>query len=406
MREFEISDTLLEAAEVLEEIQRPIDSEIELLFFKKNPEKVLKKVLLASQIIKTTGSTGKAIMQISSSIRTFNNIAPTESLKQGLGIGAIIFAALDFLLIPFIYLTCYLLGEKIPADRSNNSKWLFSSILLALTITSITVPAVAIAIALTTTSISFLLSVFLLGRAIYERYRLGNDRRAIRKLIDNTTEEIKSIQTDAITLRNALREEIDEQELIFLCEQISMLHERFKAEKDELIKLKLKELDLNNKIKNAGFMQVMDKGVGLSLSALGLIGLIVSLYFPLVGLGILTAVSVISLAYLAGRLIVPLIQLGKWIVNKICSLVGGSTDDLTQADKPNKEYSTDLMLGRFSANKKDINVSSQKITKDTSDISLSRTIPLFQPLKSSVDRVEKGKPIHSLLTPPIESTFH
>lgn len=388
MTEFEITNALFEAAVVLEEIQRPIDYGVELSSSKADPEKVLKKVLFLSQIIKTTAGSGKAIMQIGSSIRTFNNIAPTESSKLGLGIGAIAFAALDFLLIPFIYLTCYLLGEKIPADRNNNAKWFSSAVLLALTIISITIPPVAVAIAFTTVSISFLLSMFLLGRAIHERCRLGNERRTNRKLIAEAEEKIKSIQTEAMTLRNALRAGISEQELIFLCEQISSLQARFNVKKDHLIKLKLKELDVNNKIKNAGFVQIMDKGVGLSLSALALIGLIVSLYFPMVGLGILTAVSVISLAYLVARLIVPIIQLGKWVVNKICSLVSDSIDDLTQTYKPNKEHSTDLMLGCFLGGKKEANESAQKVSKDDADLPFTSTIPLFQPMKSSLNKVD------------------
>ncbi|WP_454781325.1 hypothetical protein [Legionella sp. WA2022007384] len=389
LREFEITNALFEATVVLEEIQRPIDYGVELSFSKADPEKVLKKVLFLSQLIKTTGGSGKAIMQISSSIRTFNNIAPTDSLKLGLGIGSIAFAVLDFLLIPFIYLTCYLLGEKIPADRNNNAKWFASAVLLALTITSIAVPPIALAIGFTSSSIAFLLSIFLLGRTIQERWRLGKERRATRKLIVEAEEKIKLIQTEAITLRNALSDGINEQELIFLCDQISSLQARFNPKKDHLIKLKLKELDLNNKIKNAGFVQIMDKGVGFSLSALALIGLIVSLYFPLVGLGILTAVSVISLAYLVARLIVPIIQLGKWVVNKISSLVSDSVDDLTQTYKPKEEYSTDLMLGCFFGGGKEANESAQNVSKDDADLSFKSTSPLFQPMKSSLNKVEK-----------------
>lgn len=97
MREFEIANTLFEATVILEEIQRPIDYDLECTT-KKRSKKLSKKILFLSKIIKTTGNTGKAMMQIGSSVRTFKNIAPTESLTRGLNIGAIAFAALDFLL--------------------------------------------------------------------------------------------------------------------------------------------------------------------------------------------------------------------------------------------------------------------------------------------------------------------
>ncbi len=389
MREFEIANTVFEANVILEEIVRPIDYDLVCSSAKKDPEKASKKIIFASEVIKTTGDSGKAMMQIGSAIRTFSNVTPTESLTQGVSVGSIVFAALDFLLIPFVYLTCYLLNEKVPANRGNNAKWLYSAVSLALTITAITVPAAAVAIAFTSVSISLLLSVFLLGRTIHERYRLGKERRAIRRLIANAEEELLCVQTQAMTLKNALKNVSCEQQLILLCEQIASLQECFKAQKDLLIELKLNELNLNKKIKDMGFVQVMDKGVGLSLSAVGMMGLIVSLYFPMAGLGILTAVSAISLAYLLLRVGIPLVQLLiGWIASKLQPAVGESTpkDDLTPTGEPNKEPSTDSMLEYFFGSKQNANESLQKAPPKDPDLSLTSVTSIFQTEKNSLKK--------------------
>lgn len=387
MREFEIANTRYEATEILEDIQRPIDSDLGFFTHRKKPKKFLKKILFLAQIIKTTGDSGKAIMQIGSSIRTFNNIKPTESLTQGLNIGTIAFAALDFFLIPFIYLTAYLLDGKAPINRSNNAKWLFSAIVLALAITSICVPAIAVAIAFTTASISLTLSLFLLGQALYECYHLSKERRATRKLIAGVESQIEESQNKASRLRTALDDVSTEQQLLLQYEQIISLQEIFNAQKEYLIQLKLTELKLSKKIKNAGLVQVMDRSVGLSLCTMGMIGLIVSLYFPVVGLGILTAVSAISLAYLIIRLAVPLLQLlAGWIMSKFRSGTGEriSKDDLGQTHANNKEPSTDLMIEHFFGSKKNANEFLKRSSQKEEDLSLTSTNAIFQTEKSSL----------------------
>lgn len=197
-----------------------------------------------------------------------------------------------------------------------------------------------------------------MGQTIYECRHLIKERRATRKLIANAESDIKASQSKADQLKTDLGNANTEQQLMMLYGQITFLQEHFNAQKEYLIKLKLKELKLSKKIKNAGFVQLMDRSIGSSLCALGIIGLIVSLYFPMAGLGILTAISAISLAYLIIRLAVPLLQLlGKWIASmfKPAAVEGISKDNLEQTYEHKKESSTDLMIECFFGNKKSAN---------------------------------------------------
>ncbi|CAM2900981.1 coiled-coil protein [Legionella steigerwaltii] len=390
VKEFEIAK-VREATEILRKIRYPIDYDAELSSSKTDTDLVSKKVVLISQAIKTTGDSSKAMLQIGSSVRTFQNIPPSESLTTGLSIGSLCLAVLNFLLIPSVYLTCYLLKTKIPATQENNAKWLISGILLALTITSIAVPAVAVTIAFIAASISLALSLFLLGRTIYECYQLSKERRAIRKLISDAEVEMDAIQKRAIGLKAALNHVRTESELNSLYKKITLLHIRFEEQKKHLLELKLKELELNNKLENANFTQVMVKGAAFSLSALGMIGLILSLYFPLVGLGILTAVSVVSLTIIAVRLAIPLVS---WIRGKFQSSDSTAKEDHTDTYEHNKEPSTDMMLECFFGSKESARDILKKVPPQDIDFSLTSTTALFLTHNDSVEHQLIGEYQH------------
>ncbi|STY28034.1 coiled-coil protein [Legionella wadsworthii] len=392
VREFEIANILSEATERLEKIQCPIEYK-SIRNFKKKNKKYSKFILFLSHIIKTTGDSGKAMLQIDSSIRTFNDITPSHSLKFGLNIGAIVLSSLDFFLIPAIYLSCYLLDGKAPISWSNNARWLYSALLLALTITALCVPAIAVAIAFTTASFSLALSIFLIGQTLGKWYGLFKEKKTIKKLRRHAELEMEDIQLEAALIHQDLKKINTEQELFKVCEQIAFLEERSIKQKELLMKLSLKETKLGKKIKKTGFLPLLDKSVGLSLSILGMVGLIVSLYFPMAGLGIITAVSVISLLYLIARFALPLIQsVGKWILSKLplgdCK--NTSNNELKQTCELNQELSTDSMLTRFFGSKK---IAKKYLNKEDDDFSLSGTQSLFQCADGLTIEKDKSCPV-------------
>lgn len=400
VREFEIASILSEATEILEDIQCPVEYDSS-RNFKKKHKKYSKFILFLSQIIKTTGDSGKAMLQIDSSIRTFNNITPSNSLKFGLNIGAIVLSSLDFFLIPAVYLACYILDGKAPISWSNNARWLYSALLLALTITALCVPAIAVAIAFTTASISLALSIFLIGQTLGKWYELIKEKNAIKKLRRHAELEMEDIQLEAALIQRDLKEINTEQELFKVCEQIAFLEERFIKQKELLIKLNLNETKLGKKIKKTGLLPLLDKSVGLSLSLLGMVGLIVSLYIPMAGLGIITAVSVISLLYLIARFALPLIQsFGNWILSKLSGedCRNTSNNELKQICELNQELSTDSMLTRFFGSKK---IAKKYLNKDSVEgdgFSLSGSQFLLPYTEGPTIEKDKSRPVQLELT--------
>ena len=134
------------------------------------------------------------------------------------------------------------------------------------------------------------------------------------------------IQQEAEELEKRLKEATEEDEIIAIYQAIAALRERYDSQHAKLEELKNDELHLKQKIEQVGIMQVVDKGIGVSLSSLTIIGLALSLFFPTVGLGILTSVAIAGGLYLAARLTAPLfLFLGSWVIDKVKEAMRTST---------------------------------------------------------------------------------
>lgn len=300
----------------LQQMQEPVDY-LEEQKLHPAPVSLLKRIPFLSRFIKNAGELGNEVMQLGTSVTTFRDSVP-EAALSGFQFGAVALAALDFLLIPIIYLSAFILNQKVPITLNNNARWMFSAILLALTLTAVFLPVTAPIIALVTAGLTLGLSSFLLGKSLYERYQLGKERKAIRQIIDNAEDEMQRIQDDAEYLEVALKEadNTDEAFLAELYNESQILHERYIAQKKLITELKTTEADINERIKKVDVLHVTDKAVAVAFAAIAVVGLVIALFIPPVGFGILAAVSVASMAYITARLATPLFRsLGSWFKN-------------------------------------------------------------------------------------------
>jgi hypothetical protein len=299
-----------EANRILQQIQEPF-----VYTPKKTREPVafVKWIPFLSRLLRGADDTGK----IGSSIYALQNSAPPAALNSGLQAGAVSLASIDFFLIPLVYLSSFILDQPVPINITNNARWLYAAVVLALTITAIAVPAAAPIIAVVVAGLGLGFSTALLGKAIYDRIMLGKERKALRKEISEAENELHLIQEEAIHLQRESKIVSNPEHLAALYREIA---KRCQAQKDIIGELKDKELIVNEKIKTLHLLHIVDKGLGVSFASLALAGLVATLFFPHVGLIILTTLSAVSLSYLAVRLTTPLaISAGKWIYNKLHS---------------------------------------------------------------------------------------
>ncbi|BCA96956.1 hypothetical protein TUM19329_33170 [Legionella antarctica] len=342
------------ALALLSKIKDPVEYKLTALTQQTLLRAAAKKIPWLSRFLESVDDTGDAFFKIGDRISSLQDSLHDTPSNQTIGhafhFGAVAMAAFYFIRIPTIYIAAYMLNEKIPITLDNNARWLYSGVLLALAITAITVPVAATVIGFVAASIGLTAGLFLLGRTLYERYQLGKEYKKTRKMIDLEEEEMLSIQQQAKYLEERINKATQEDELIEIYKDIALLGERYDVQYAKLEQLKNKELHLEQKMAEAGVMQVLDRGIGVCLSSITILGMILALFFPAVGLGILTGVAVTGGVYLAARLTAPLFKLfGNWLTNKIKRFPGNNTDIESPENKKSltnsKEQQHDSSLG-------------------------------------------------------------
>ncbi len=296
----------------------PVDYKLVALTRESLLKAAAEKIPMLSRLLENVGDSSESMAKIGERVSDLANTAAGQSVSYGFHVGSVAIAAFDFVRIPFIYFSAYVLGKKVPFTLDNNIKWAYSGILMALAITALTVPVAAPIIGFIAASIGISVSTFLLGKTLYERYQLGREYKKLKKELNREEEEMSLIQQEARILHDRLKKAKDEQSIIDVYTDIVLLQERYIAQRKVLEKLKTDELHLQQKIEQVGIAQVLDKGVGIALGCLTIVGLSLSLFFPPIGMGILAGTAIAGGVYLAGRLAAPLVQsFGQWLISKL-----------------------------------------------------------------------------------------
>lgn len=319
-----------QANDLLMQMQAPV-----LYNIKKPTEStpLLKRIPFLSQFVKNASELGDKAVHVGGSFTKIPGLQTPGGLSHGLHWGGAALAALDFLLIPMIYLSSYIYGEKVPFTLNNNARWMYSGVLLGLTLTSILVPAAAMPIGLLLGGVSIALSTFLLGKAIYERYHLGKERKALASEIAHAEGEMALIQEQAKIVQESLARATTKAEQHALCAQVDLLKKQYGEQKDKITGLKEREAVVNEKVKKLEFIHILDKGLGVGFASLAMVGLVLSLFFPTVGFPMLAAVGVASATYLAARIFGPMLRdAGNWLLDKLRNVFGKSDAEKTEAN--------------------------------------------------------------------------
>lgn len=280
-------------------------------------EAAAKKIPMLSKFLRKLDSTGDAVVKVGEQVDFLHDTKATESISHGFHFGGIAMAAFDFLRIPLIYLAAFILKEKIPLTLNNNAKWLYAGIVLGLSITALAAPVTAPVIAFVIAGISLVASSFLLGKILYEQYQLNRQSKRLQKELRSELNEMDLIQQDATHLEKSLGEAHDEEHIAVIYQEIAVLKERFDSQKECIEAIKNKQLQLEQKKQSIKTTQVMDRSIGILLAALSIIGLVLALYFPPIGLGILAGVAIAGGAYVVARITFPLVKMMiNWITGK------------------------------------------------------------------------------------------
>lgn len=281
------------------------------------------KIPLLANFLKRGSSIGNLSAQIA---QLHHSSQALQGASTGLDFVSIGFGVIDFFRFPAIYLAAYIVGEPPPITLSNNARWLYSAVILGLSLTAILVPVTASPIALTLASLGLAVSVVTTVNLIYQRRQVRKGLNETNSEIEIETGKLKVLQEQAKKLELQLaglkkNDEHYQQNATELCKEIDELNGRYSKTKEQLQTLHDKKLKQETKLGNMGGMAFMDKGVSIALSSLAIIGVVLTLLFPQIGLAILAATAALAVTYLVVRVTGPYIlsglkTVGSWLAGK------------------------------------------------------------------------------------------
>lgn len=239
-------------------------------------------------LLKTIDKTGQSVDKLASFYYATKGLTQAA---RGFQITATVLAGIDFITVPLAFLACRLLGKTFPFTFSTAAKWIYSAVIFALAITALAVPAIAIPIALTTVSLALATSLFTLGKHFWLKQKLVRELNNNNEKLSNIEEKIENIR---ILANDLTANQENKSHICALFEQRQSLL----IERQHFVN---KNAELSQKQKHLSIPRLADKTVGVILASVTLVGLVLGAFFPPVGLSILVATSISSLAYLVGR---------------------------------------------------------------------------------------------------------
>lgn len=343
-----------------------------------------KKIPILSRFLENIDTTGAALMKVGEQVKVFHPSDTASTLSNVFQFGGVAMAVLDFVRIPFIYLMAFLLNEKVPISLNNNARLVYSGFLLALTLLALAVPATASVIAFIAAGTGLVVSLYALGSVLYDRYRLIKQFKAVDHELAIEEKEMGLIQERSKALEQRLQASLhDEEGLIVIYQEMAILKEQFRAQTLNIEALKIKQAQIKNSMQAQGVLAIVDKSIGLLFTSLGIIGLLVSIFNPPVGIYLLAVLAVTGSSYALARVVVPaIISLSGWLISQIRALASFVKNQVVSEHHASKDHQNLLQ----NENDSDVEDSSTKAMKRLGD-SLSQ--------RESVPMVSRDPSVHT-----------
>ncbi|HHF0526848.1 TPA: hypothetical protein ACTUT5_003505 [Legionella anisa] len=280
---------------------------------------ILRMLPFFNKFMDSVDGTGSAITNMVQVAGHVSNT--TESAGTGFHVIKLVTSILDFIYIPCIYLGAYITKQESPITLNRNARFLYSAVILGLTITAIAFPPSAPIIALVTSIAALGLSVITLAKLYYKRYELKDKLEEIEKKIESKKNLINYLIDDLENLEakaKKARKEGKLDESASLEEEIRNARKDIKADLNILKELLDNQEQCKQKIEKLGTMAVVDRSVGIAFASLAFLGAAMCLFLPPVGFGLLAATASLAFAYVVARVTYPLLKsLGKKIMNAV-----------------------------------------------------------------------------------------
>lgn len=264
---------------------------------------LVEKIPLLTGFLKTVNTAGAALSGLAKLNDNFSN--SIQAATSGFQFAGFALNIIDFFRIPALYVASAAAGVKPPITLTNNGTWLYSAVIVALTSTAIALPFTAPAIGLTLAGLTLVTTAATMVKIIIQRNRLHNKLTEVEALIAAETAELDVLQKQAIELESAINVAPTKERKAELTAKLSDISALFDQRYQQLQTHHDNKFKYEEELKEKSLGKLMDKGVGMALTCVAIVGLTLALFFPPVGAIILGASAAAGLAYLAARVGIP-----------------------------------------------------------------------------------------------------
>ena len=304
---------------------------------------------LVTQLFRGMVQEGKAISKLLTV--EGDSSQPLATATTGFETAATGLHFVDILIPPLIFLTEYLSGKRPQFTLTRAARLGYSGVLLALVITSLAVPVTAPFIAISVSGMGLGLSSFMVGYSLYKRYKTQQEKKQIEEALQQTLEKLQNIQQQTQRTEELLSNDPD------LQTELDRLMQQFEQERTQLESLYDKKNQCDIQLKHNNTATIVGKSIPIIAYSLILTGLVVSLFFPPVGLGILAGGSALALTYTVTKLSAPIIKRSvEWFKKPLSQKTTPEpeTKAPSHQDKPqlSEDESTKRTIAALCANRK------------------------------------------------------
>lgn len=319
------------------------------------PRKIQPEPTTATGIIIAIMSKIPSLARLLNRVKNFNNSAYTlvtlsaeaksipfpnsntavELTYNNLGI---ISAALNFLVIPLSFLASMVLKKPSPIKLTTIGEFLYSAVILGLTIAAAAAPLAAPIIGAALTLLGFGYSIYLLANFVKDRDSTEKELQKIQGNITATKQEIDNEKEALIKLLQTLPKKGQDPKITMAVVEKTKHIEMLYTKQTELV---TQELELKEKITAYNDSVLLNYCVGFATSCAMLTGIVVGFFFPPIGVSIAALATVIGVGYM----------LSKTIHSAFETLARNFSPATTAAEQAAPTQSTNSMLAQFGITK-------------------------------------------------------
>lgn len=297
--EDEVTAAKFHQREILQEMQKKPTYTVPIPQRKNAFARIIKKIPMLSKFLHHLDNTGEAIIRVGEQVDFSHSSTENEQIHHGFHFGGVVLAAWDFIRIPVIYLTAYVLKEDVPINLNNNTRWFYAGLLLGLTITALALPVVAPFIGLAAAICSLVFSAFLMSKLIIEHYQLRREAKQLSRMLQLEENQMDKIQQEAAALEQLSSGASNEEHFTAIQLEIGGIQERYDRQKFRIEVLMGQQIQCAQNMRIMRFDVVFNRCVSLFLASLTLIGVVLALTMPPVGAMLLAGVALAGFALIA-----------------------------------------------------------------------------------------------------------